>query len=132
MSYGASRYITHPRHKLPRLRGQPKIHKISDSLLLDELTFRPIISGKNGPLSGLSQLLDKVLRPLADHMVCRIRDSFDAIEKINSIDFSKYSVHTFDASSLYTSFDLDLVKKAFHFWLHEPDFRLFILDRFQD
>ena len=43
------KFITHPRHKLPRLRGQPKIHKIADSLLLDKLTFRPIISGKKWP-----------------------------------------------------------------------------------
>ena len=117
------------RLKLPKLRGQPKLHKLSEPLYMENLTFRPILSGKGGPLSGLSELLDKVLRPIADIMPCRIKDSFDALEKIKENNFDKYVLHTFDASSLYTSFDVNLAIRASKYWLsHENS--LLIPERF--
>ncbi len=123
-------FINHKRTKMPRRRGQPKLHKLTSPLYQDNLSFRPILSGKGGPLSGISQLLDKVLRPLADVMPCRIKDSFDALEKIDKVNFEEFSLHTFDAASLYTSFDKDLAIKAVKFWASHKDYKKLVLPRF--
>ena len=123
-------FICHKRTKMPRYRGQPKLHKLSPPCIQENLSFRPILSGKGGPLSGISQLLDKILRPIADIMPCRIKDSFDAIEKINTVDFTTQSLHTFDATSLYTSFDKNLAINAINFWKQHDDYRSLFLDRF--
>ena len=123
-------FVNFKRTKLPRFRGQPKLHKLMNPYFQENLSFRPILSGKGGPLSGISQLLDKVLRPIADMMPCRIKDSFDALEKINNVDFEEFSLHTFDATSLYTSFDKELAVKAIKYWASHVDYRKLILPRF--
>ena len=119
------KFICYPsRNKIPKLRGSPKIHKLGSDMDFSQLKFRPIMSGKNGPLSSLSQVLDKFLRPLAEIMPCRIQDSFDAINFLNRVDWSTKFVHTFDAVSLYTSFDVDLCLKAINFWVNHDYGRL--------
>ena len=125
------KFIIFSRHKLPKLRGNPKFHKLKEPFYLENLTFRPIISGQNGPLCGLSIFMDTLLRPWANLIPSRLKDSFHAIEKIKQINFENFLIHCFDASSLYTSFDVTLAKKAIEFWLRKPDFCVLLPQRFR-
>ena len=86
-------FMTQKVGKLPKIRGNPKIHKYKNPpFLLEDLSFRPIIGGKDTVLSGLSILLDKILQKITSFVPSRIKDSFDAIEKINDIDFSEFDI----------------------------------------
>ena len=125
-------FVNFPRLKLPKMRGSPKFHKLVEPYELSKLSFRPIISGKGGPLCGISILLDKLLRPVADLMDCRIKDSFDAIDKIGQIDFSTSKIQPYDATSLYTSFDVELAITAAIFWINNSDMKKLIPNRFHD
>ena len=108
---GEIQFILSPNVTLPKLRGQPKLHKLTSPFLWSELTFRPIIGGKSSLLSNLSTLLEKVLRPLSNCVPCRLQDSFEAYTFLHNIDFSKSRVETYDAVSLYTKISLDLALK---------------------
>ena len=100
--------------------------------LLKNLTFRPIIGGKDTVLSGLSILLDKILQKITSFVPSRIKDSFDAIEKINDIDFSEFDLAPFDATSLYTNISLSLVHQMIDFWMNHSETKDLFPDRFKN
>ena len=115
--------------KLPKLRGNPKTHKFENPpFYLKDLNFRPIIGGKDTVLSGLSVVLDKILQKITNFVPTKIKDSFDAIEKINEVDFSKFDLVPFDATSLYTNISISLVHQMLNFWINYESTKELFLD----
>ena len=102
---------------LAYMYGLPKIHKstlinnaianqISDIILLEDpedLTFRPIVSCTNCPLSKANQLLDKLLRPFLQHLPYRLQDGWEYLRILPSTVPSDSSITTADITSLYTN-----------------------------
>ena len=128
-----NQFVTQKVGKLPKLRGNPKIHKFkAPPFALKDLTFRPIIGGKETVLSGLSILLDKILQKITSFVPSKIKDSFDAIEKISDIDFSRFDIVPFDARALYTHISISLVHKMLDFWLNNKETEKLFPDRFKN
>ena len=111
--------------------GLPKIHKskileqetkpqkneVIDCYEPEDLNLRPIISGTSCPTWSLSDIIDKILKPLLKHMKSYIKDSINFLNKSKRTVKSGTIIVTFDVSSLYTSIPHDLGIEALTYYL---------------
>ena len=82
-----------------------------------DLKLRPIISGPECPTRSLSDITDKILKPLLMHVKSYIKDSTDFLNKCKRKLSSKTLLTTFDVCSLYTSIPHDLGIEAIEYFL---------------
>ena len=115
----------------------PKIHKC-DTILNEiknnqgavltlsatppDLTSRPIVSNVNSVTSGLSKLLDRILRPLLNVVPSYIKDNYHFLEYLPRNINSSTILITWDIVSLYTNIDESLGLEAISYWLDNFDF----------
>lgn len=120
--------------KLANFYGLPKLHKCTSVIdiirktnniylktpLPTDLTFRCITAGIDSPFSKLSNLLDKILKPLSPKVISYIKDSTDFLNKKpkefqNNAEDLEFI--TCDIKNMYNNLPLDLVLEAITFWL---------------
>ena len=102
-----------PRHRL--LYTLPKIHKPPEKwpTPFQIPAGRPIVSDVNSESYRLSEYLDSFLQPLASSHPSFIKDTFDFIDKITSIDIPENALLvTADVESMYTNIQHSLGLEA--------------------
>ena len=92
--------------KVARAHGLPKVHKQFDKVP----PFRPIIDTTGSTHYGVGKYITKLLNPLTQNNYS-LKDSFDAVERINKIpkdllDNSNYKLVSLDVVSLFTNVPL--------------------------
>ncbi len=124
--------VNHP-WRSSNFYGLPKVHKskqISEAVETSnksyihlehpqDLTFRPIVGGPECPTQRLSNLLDKILKPLCKNVKSNIRDTFDFLNKLKREVPEECVILTLDVSNLYGSIPHDLGIKAIEYWVKE-------------
>ena len=123
----------------------PKIHKSKSILeaikyndnddvinLLDPLDLkgRPIVAGCATPTRHLSELIEKILKPLVEVQKSYIKDDWDYLKGLPSKVDPSYKLFSCDIKSLYTSIPHELGIKAIEYWLNKR--RDLINPRFTD
>ena len=84
----------------PRLYGLPKTHK-------EGVPLCPILSMTSTPTHRLAQFLADVLRPVRDAVSSStVKDSFDFVNRIRTLDLSDSFLCSFDVTSLFTNVPL--------------------------
>lgn len=84
----------------PKLYGLPKVHK-------PDVPVRPILSMVNTPTHKLAKWLVEILRPVRDAVSQNVvKDSFDFVNIIRSIDLTNTHMCSFDVQSLFTNIPL--------------------------
>ena len=123
--------LTNTNSKTSQFYGLPKIHKSKileaetkqqncDLITCKEpvdLKLRPIISGPQCPTRNLSNLIDKILKPLLIHVKSYIKDSIHFLNKRERKVKRNALLITFDVSSLYTSIPHELGIEAITYFL---------------
>ena len=74
----------------------PKIHKV-------DTPGRPIVSACSCPTEHISNFLDTIFQPIVQSLPSYIKDSTDALLKLQSINFTPSYVLTMDVTALYTN-----------------------------
>ena len=111
--------ITQDKLQLPYMKLLPKVHKLTDTASpsnLDKLTGRPIITAHSWTTSNPSRLLgtelDKVILQLKDifkernipyPLIYNSTDLSDLLHNFYVDDIDKFTLTTFDFTSLYTN-----------------------------
>ena len=125
------KYITSFDWRTSNFYGLPKIHKCksiidkvsnSNSRYIhmstpDDLKARPVVAGPVSPTQHLSELLEKILKPLVCEQKSYIKDDWDFIRKFPTEITYPCHLYSCDISSLYTSIELDLGLSALSFWI---------------
>jgi hypothetical protein len=87
--------------KLPKFRLIPKIHKVP-------MAGRPIVPSHHWLTSGLSKVLDRLLRPTLEKCQYVLKDSRELVQIIENTKFNdEIILATSDITSLYTNIDID-------------------------
>ena len=109
----------------------PKIHKckeIKEAIAAENKEYvalqapqslkgRPIVAGPNCPTKHLSELLDKILKPLVPRLRSYVKDDWDVLSKIPRSVNGQCELLSCDVVSLYTSIPHDLGIQALTYWL---------------
>ena len=108
------KYLTRFVSTTSEFSGLPKIHKykileqetksqnneVIDCYEPEDLKLRPIIPGTSCPTRSLSDIIDKILKPLLKHVKSYIKDSIHFLNKSKRTVKSGTIIVTFDVSSL--------------------------------
>ena len=127
------KYLLDTKFSTSQFYGLPKLHKSKllnkvikgqNSEIInypepDDLKLRPIISGINCPTKKLSNLIDKILKPLLKHVKSYIRDSIQFLNKSRRTVKEDTTLVTFDVISLYTNIPHELGVDALQFFLNK-------------
>ena len=120
--------------KTSQLYVLPKIHKCKSILealktikegdiltLLDpeDLKARPIIAGCATPTKPLSELLEKILKPIVETQKSFIKDDWAYLKHLPKNTTDPCTLFSCDVTSLYTSIPHDLGLKAIEYWLNK-------------
>ena len=136
--------LTKKEYKMANFYTTPKLHKsthvnkkLEEGLEYVHLTnFEEIIEGRpivGGPIyytSGISDMIDKILKPIISHIPHILRDSFDFVDKCNHPVPDGTLLGTADIKSLYTNLSKDLVFSAIEYWVDRYYNLIPILQRF--
>ena len=85
----------------------------------EDLKLRPIISGPECPTRNLSNIIDKIIKPLLVHVKSYIKDSIHFLNKWKREVTENTTLVTFDVCSLYTSIPHNLGVEAIKHFLEE-------------
>jgi len=110
-------YLTKFQSKTSNFYGLPKVHKSKiikeaierqnaeyiECLEPYDLKLRPIVAGPNCPTRNLSNLLDKILKPLLTHIKSHIKDNLNFLKECSRVNNTNTMLTTFDIVSLYTN-----------------------------
>ena len=137
-------FLTKADYKMANFYSLPKLHKSVD---VNEILkhggeyvhvpdFTPIIEGRpivGGPAfytSGISEMIDQILKPIISHIPHILRDSFDYIERCSHTVPDGTILGTADIKALYTNLSKDLVLRAIEYWFNRYVPLIPILQRF--
>lgn len=97
--------------QLPKIYGNPKIHKTNHPL-------RPVVSCINGPTSNLAKLVDRVLKNFVTNSKFNLKNSKDLKRKISKLKIPRdYILASFDVESLFTNITKEAVISALNdYW----------------
>ena len=138
-------YITNFKWQSSNFYVLPKIHKSneikreteqSSTFFIEinspmDLKGQPIIAGCSSPTHRLSDLLDKLLSPIAKKVQTYVKDDWDFLHRLpKHLEYEKVTMYSVDITSLYTSINNDLGVEAISYWLNQH--RNLIPDRFSD
>jgi predicted GIY-YIG superfamily endonuclease len=76
--------------------GLPKVHK-------RDVPVRPIISAVRTYSYGLAKYLDEILKPLTKNRDFMLKDTFDFVNRVSSINNSTKTMVSYDVESLFTN-----------------------------
>ena len=125
-------YITKFEWKTSELYVLPKVHKCKSIIetiksnvnknvinLLDppDLKGRPIVAGCTTPTRHISELIEKILKPIVTVQHSYIKDDWDFLKNLPNVINPSYQLFSCDIKSLYTSIPHDLGIKAIQYWL---------------
>ena len=80
---------------------------------------RPIVGGPCYFTSGLSEMVDIILKPIVLLLPQILRDSFDLLERTDSTVVGHVLLGSCDIKSLYTNISKDLALKSIDYWISE-------------
>ena len=124
-------YLTKRSYKMAYFYVLPKLHKSEyiNGLLKNSSTYlhipnfnqdidgRPIVGGPCFHTSGLSEMLDIILKPILHHIPHILKDSFDLLARLPDEINDNTMLGTCDIKSLYTNISKDLALKAVDYWV---------------
>ena len=100
--------------RLPTGRIQIKTHKhqVSEisSIPADNLKVRPIVANCNSPMDRITFFLCHILKPLLDHIPAHLKNTHDALVKLQSVPTENLRGKTFftaDVEALYTNINVE-------------------------
>ena len=137
-------YLTQQPYKMAYFYMLPKLHKSEyiNDLLRNSSTYvhipnfnhdidgRPIVGGPCFHTSGLSEMLDIILKPILQHIPHIVKDSFDLLQRIPDEIDENTLLGTCDIKSLYTNITKDLALKAIDYWVTKFENVIPLLRRF--
>ena len=144
-----TKYLENFEEKTSQFYGLPKIHKSNTIRLaclntessvvnitdVTDLKLRPIVAGPSCLTNRLSNLLDKLLKPLVEEIPSYLKDTTDFLRKLPSTTSENTLLVSFDVESLYSNISHDLGLEALEFWINKFQDRIperfskdFILD----
>jgi len=138
-------FLTQKQYKMAMFYMLPKLHKsehvnyilnqnsskyIHLADFTEEIEGRPIVGGPCYYTSGLSEMLDIILKPILEYIPHILNDSFDLIERLDKTVDENVLLGTCDIKALYTNISHDLAYKAIDYWLTLYQNVIPILQRF--
>ena len=123
---------------LPKLHKSPEINELltggSEYIHLPNFTGiiegRPIVGGPAFYTSGISQMIDIILKPIISYIPHILRDSFDFVDRCSHTVPDGALMGTADIKALYTNLSKELVLKAVEYWFNRYVQLIPILQRF--
>ena len=91
---------------------------------------RPIVGGPVYFTSGISEMIDLILKPIIAHIPHILRDSFDFIDRCSHTVPDGTLLGTADIKALYTNLSKELVLTAIEYWFNRYSPLIPILQRF--
>ena len=128
----ANFYVLPKLHKCSQLhrflnQGEEYVHLPNYN---EEIEGRPIVGGPAYYTSGVSEMLDIILKPIVSKIPHILRDSFDLIEKCEKSLQPGTVFSTADIKALYTNLSTDLVVTAIQYWVEKYRDEIPLLQRF--
>ena len=136
-------FLTKNNYRMANFYTLPKLHKsvtINSKLKGSEYVHlpdfaeivegRPIVGGPAFYTSGISQMIDIILKPILSYIPHILRDSFDFVERCNHAIPDDTLLGTADIKSLYTNLSKELVFAAVEYWVNRYIALIPILQRF--
>ena len=124
-------YLTSFQMRTSNFYGLPKIHKSKlikeaierqkssyiECLEPSDLKIRPIVAGPCCPTRNLSDLIDKIIKPLLQHVKSHVKDNLDFLKECSRENNENTSLLTCDIVSLYTNIPHKYGLEALNHWL---------------
>ena len=82
-----------------------------------DLKLRPIVACPTCPTRPLSDLLDKILKPLILHVKSYVRHNIDFLERCSRVNNENTILATFDVIGLYTNIPHAYRLEALSYWI---------------
>lgn len=137
-------YITERKYSMAYFYTMPKLHKStqisnmlknsSEYVNLNDFTGiiegRPIVGGPCFYTSGLSEMVDIILKPIIPLIPHILRDSFDLINRCTKTFSEDATLGSADIKALYTNLTFELVLKAVEYWVTKFTAHIPLLQRF--
>ncbi len=137
-------FLTKKEYRMAYFYCLPKLHKSAtiNSKLNDGSEYihipdfeeiiegRPIVGGPTFYTSGISQMIDIILKPIISYIPHILRDSFDFVERCNHSVPDETLLGTADIKALYTNLSKELVFAAIEYWVNRYIALIPILQRF--
>ena len=133
-------YITKRTYRMANFYCLPKLHKSEDinsilSQSVEEYVQIPNYQGNivGGPIyhtSGLSEIIDIILKPFMSYIPHIVKDSFDLIDRVPKTVPDGTKLGSADIKALYTNLSFDLVLKSVEYWVTKFSDQIPLLQRF--
>ena len=137
-------FLVRKKYKMPYFYTMPKLHKSAEvnasmntgaqyvhlSDFSGTIEGRPIVGGPSFYTSGLSEIIDIILKPIVSLIPHILRDSFDLIDRCEKLWDSDALLGTCDIKALYTNLSFELVLKSVEYWVTKYSAQIPLLDRF--
>ena len=137
-------FLTNNEYKMAHFYMLPKLHKspiINDTLkegseyihltdFEEQVEGRPIVGGPAFFTSGISKMIDIILKPIITYIPWILRDSFDFVDRCNHSVPEGTLLGTADIKALYTNLSKELVFTAIEYWVNRYLPLIPILQRF--
>ena len=138
------RFLTEKEYKMAYFYSLPKLHKspeINERLkngseyvhlhdYAGEIEGRPIVGGPAFHTSGISEMIDIILKPIMSHIPHILTDSFDFVDRCSHTVPDGALMGTADIKALYTNLSKELVFRAIEYWFNRYVQLIPILQRF--
>ena len=123
---------------LPKLHKSEEVNNVMNTgaeyVHLDNfngtIEGRPIVGGPCFFTSGLSEMLDIILKPIVTLIPHILRDSFDFVDRCEKMCEKETLFGTCDIKALYTNLSFELVLKSVEYWISKYSTQIPLLDRF--
>ena len=137
-------FLTKNQYSMANFYSLPKLHKsatINKTLngtseyihlpdFRETVEGRPIVGGPTFYTSGISHMIDIILKPIISHIPHILRDSFDFVDRCNHSVPDETLLGTADIKALYTNLSKELVFAAIEYWVNRYIAIIPILQRF--
>lgn len=132
LSENEFKFLMERKYKMAYFYSLPKLHKseVINNILRNsaspyiqikdfdnKIDGRPIVGGPTYFTSGLSEMVDILLKPVVKFIPYLLKDSFDLLEKLNPEATEEILLGSCDIKSLYTNISHDLAYKSIDYWL---------------
>ena len=137
-------FLTKKDYKMANFYSLPKLHKSvtiknmmnggSEYIHVPDfeemVEGRPIVGGPTFHTSGISQMIDIILKPIISHIPHILQGSFDFVQRCNHSVPDDTLLGTADIKALYTNLSKELVFAAIEYWVNRYIALIPILQRF--
>ena len=137
-------FLTKKKYRMANFYTLPKLHKsaLVNNMLREGSEYihatdiqeivegRPIVGGPAFHTSGISEMINIILKPIVEHIPWILKDSFDFVERCNHAVPDDTVLGTADIKSLYTNLSKELVFAAIEYWVNRYQAIIPVLQRF--